>query len=63
MLARGFLAANSVYVSTAHTSDVIQSYFSALDPVFNLIKRCEEGEDVMKFLRGPICHSGFKRLN
>lgn len=63
MLARGFLAANSVYVCTAHTPEVVQSYFEALDPVFALIKRCEEGEDVMGLLKGPICHAGFKRLN
>ena len=28
-----------------------------------LIKECEEGRDVMSLLKGPVCHSGFKRLN
>ena len=63
MLARGYLAANSVYVSTEHTPEVVAGYFDALDPLFALIKECEEGRDVMGLLKGPVCHGGFKRLN
>jgi glutamate-1-semialdehyde 2,1-aminomutase len=63
MLSKGYLAGNSVYVSTEHTSEVISGYFSALDPIFALIKECEEGRDVLQLLKGPICHSGFRRLN
>jgi len=63
MLAKGYLAGNSVYVCTEHTPDVVASFFDALDPVFELVKECEEGRDVMSLLRGPVCHSGFKRLN
>lgn len=63
MLAKGYLAGNSVYVSTEHTSEVVNGYFEALDPLFALIKECEDGRDVMDLLTGPVCHSGFKRLN
>lgn len=63
MLAKGFLAGNSVYVSIEHTREVVDAYFDALDPVFQMIKECEEGRDVMSLLRGPVCHGGFKRLN
>jgi glutamate-1-semialdehyde 2,1-aminomutase len=63
MLAKGFLASNSVYVCIDHTNEIVQGYFDALDPIFAIIKQCEEGRDVMSLLRGPICHSGFKRLN
>lgn len=63
MLGRGYLAGNSVYVSTEHTPEVVSGYFDALDPLFALIKECEEGRDVMKLLKGPVCHGGFKRLN
>jgi glutamate-1-semialdehyde 2,1-aminomutase len=63
MLAKGYLASNSVYVCTEHTQEVIASYFDALDPLFATIKECEEGRDVMSLLKGPICHGGFKRLN
>ena len=63
MLARGYLAANSVYVCTEHTPAVLDGYFAALDPVFALIRQCNDGRDVMGLLKGPVCHAGFKRLN
>lgn len=63
MLAQGYLAGNSVYVCTDHTQEVVDAYFNALDSVFGLIKQCEDGRDVLKLLKGPACHSGFKRLN
>lgn len=63
MLGKGYLAGNSVYVCTEHTPDVIDGYFNALDPVFALIKQCEQGREVSSLLEGPICHGGFKRLN
>lgn len=63
MLVKGYLAGNSVYVSIAHTPEIVAGYFEALDPIFALIKQCEEGRDVMSLLKGPVCHGGFKRLN
>jgi len=63
MLAKGYLAGNSVYVCIEHTAEVIVGFFEALDPIFALIKECEEGRDVMSLLKGPVCHGGFKRLN
>jgi glutamate-1-semialdehyde 2,1-aminomutase len=63
MLAKGYLAATSVYVCIEHTPDRVGDYFEALEPVFALIKECEEGVDVMSLLKGPVCHGGFKRLN
>jgi glutamate-1-semialdehyde 2,1-aminomutase len=63
MLAKGYLAGNSVYACTAHTTEIVDAYFSALDPVFGLIRECEDGRDVMSLLHSPVCHGGFKRLN
>lgn len=63
MLSKGFLAGNSVYVSTEHSDDIVNQYFEELNTVFGLIKECEEGKDVNALLRGPVCHGGFKRLN
>jgi glutamate-1-semialdehyde 2,1-aminomutase len=63
MLKKGYLAANSVYVCTEHSSKIVDGYFEALEPIFTLIKECEDGKDVMSLLKGPICHGGFKRLN
>ena len=63
MLAKGYLAGTSVYVCTEHTPEVVAAFFEALDPVFSLVKECEDGRDVMSLLKGPVCHAGFKRLN
>jgi glutamate-1-semialdehyde 2,1-aminomutase len=52
-----------VYVCTEHTPEVVAGFFAALEPIFALIKECEEGRDVMNLLKGPVCHGGFKRLN
>lgn len=63
MLRKGYLAATSLYVSLAHTPDIIDRYFDDLQPVFRLIRECEDGRDVMALLDGPVCHQGFKRIN
>ncbi len=63
MLAKGYLAGNSVYVCIEHTPVLVADFFDALDPIFALVKECEEGRDVKNLLKGPVCHGGFKRLN
>jgi glutamate-1-semialdehyde 2,1-aminomutase len=63
MLAKGYLASNCIYASIAHTPEIIDGYFNALEPIFGLIAECEAGRDVMSLLQGPVCHAGFKRLN
>ena len=63
MLAKGYLAGTSVYVCTEHTPEIVAGYFEALDPIFSVIQDCEDGRDVMTLLKGPVCQSGFSRLN
>jgi glutamate-1-semialdehyde 2,1-aminomutase len=63
MLAKGYLASNLIFSSLAHTPNVIDGYFEALDDVFKLIKDCENGLSITSLLKGPVCHAGFKRLN
>jgi glutamate-1-semialdehyde 2,1-aminomutase len=63
MLDRGFLATTSVYACTEHAPEIVDKYFYELEPIFKIIKECEEGRDIMPLLKGPICHAGFKRLN
>lgn len=63
MLKKGYLASTVCFSSLAHTSDVLDIYLEALDPVFALIAECEAGRDVEDLLQGPVCHDGFKRLN
>jgi glutamate-1-semialdehyde 2,1-aminomutase len=63
MLAKGYLAGTSVYACTEHTPEIVDRFFEELDPVFGLVKECEDGRDVMSLLKGPVAHGGFKRLN
>jgi glutamate-1-semialdehyde 2,1-aminomutase len=42
---------------------VIDAYLDHLDAVFALIASCEAGQSVEELLQGPVCHSGFRRLN
>lgn len=64
MLASNILASNSVYACIEHRPDIIEDYFQKLDPIFNLIKKCQENSlEISKLLKGPVCHGGFKRLN
>ena len=63
MLKKGFLGSTNLNSCIAHTPEVMDMYFEALDPIFADIRDFEDGRDVMKALDGPVCQSGFKRLN
>ena len=64
MLKRGFLASTHFYACTAHNDEHIDSYFNALDSIYATISKCEsETLNIYDLLDGPVCHSGFKRLN
>ena len=63
MLKKGYLAGNSLYICIYHTESVIDEFIFNLDPIFSLIKECEDGRDINSLLMGPVCHSGFQRLN
>ncbi len=63
MLNKGYLASNTLYSCIEHTPKIVEDYLSNLEPIFGLIKQCEEGLDVTSLLKTSICHSGFKRLN
>lgn len=64
MLKEGFLAANGVYASYAHNDEVLEKYKKACDVVFGKIAGIfAAGKDIRDSLNGPVCHSGFERLN
>ncbi|MEO8934308.1 MAG: aminotransferase class III-fold pyridoxal phosphate-dependent enzyme, partial [Xanthomarina sp.] len=64
MLKKGFLASTNFYACTEHKDSLIEKYIEALDGVYNDISQCEKGnKDIYNLLEGPVCHSGFKRLN
>ena len=61
MLDRGFLASNFIYVSFAHTQDVIDKYLENALEVFQLIANNKDNLDSL--LKSEISHNGFQRLN
>lgn len=64
MLKRGYIASNAFYTSYAHSMEVIKEYLENVDEVFRLIVDIEKvGKQVEACLEGPVCHSGFGRLN
>ena len=63
MLKKGFLASNVIFTCTEHSKSIIDEYVEKLEFVFQEISECENGKDVYSLLEGPVCHSGFKRLN
>ena len=46
MLKKGYLASNSIYLSVAHTDQILNSYLDNLNLVFKKIKKCEDGDDI-----------------
>jgi glutamate-1-semialdehyde aminotransferase len=62
MLTKGFLASTSFYSSYAHKQHHIDSYLKAIDEVFGLIAAALKEGKPEKYLKGPVCQSGFKRL-
>ena len=64
MLKKGFLASTIFYACTEHKDEYLSKYLFELDKIYNLISKCESDMlDIDKLLEGPICHSGFERLN
>ncbi len=64
MLEQGFLAGTGLYVSLAHTDAIVDKYLKACETVFEKISVINsKGESIIDYLKGPVCHAGFERLN
>lgn len=62
MLEQGFLAGLSIYVTLAHTDEIIDKYVATINEVFAEIADTLTKGDVKKRLKGPVAHTGFRRL-
>ncbi len=62
MLKRGYLASNLIYLSYAHTKEIIDKYSEEAFSIFQKIKKAQNAGSLQNLLEGPICHSGFTRL-
>ncbi len=63
MLELGYLTTNSLYVSYAHTPEMVEGYLQAVDRVFETIGTALKEGRVRQHLNGPVAHNKFKRLN
>ena len=63
MLKKGFLATTAFYPSYAHSDAHLEKYLEAAGQAFHFIARAIDSGSPEKYLKGPVCHSGFKRLN
>jgi len=62
MLERGFLATTAFYASYAHKEIHVKKYLEAVDNAFSFIAKAIKEGSPGKYLKGPVCHSGFRRL-
>tara|TARA_A100001015_G_scaffold287074_1_gene356459 strand:- start:2910 stop:4949 length:2040 start_codon:yes stop_codon:yes gene_type:complete len=63
MLIKNILATNAVYPCINHEDNILNFYFDKLNDIFKLIKKCEDGYDLNKFLKSRDSMKEFRRLN
>ncbi len=62
MLKRGYLASKSVYVSYSHKEEHVKKYLESVNEVFALLKKAIDKNKIYNLLKGPVAHTGFRRL-
>ena len=62
MMEQGFLAGYSIYPTLAHTDELVGLHGEALDRVFARMADLLKAGKVREALKGPVAHSGFRRL-
>ncbi|MCM8530262.1 MAG: aminotransferase class III-fold pyridoxal phosphate-dependent enzyme [Lentisphaeraceae bacterium] len=63
MLKRGYLASTSIYISYAHTEEIVEKYFESINEVFSIISLALENNTLLDLLETSLKDDGFKRLN
>jgi glutamate-1-semialdehyde 2,1-aminomutase len=62
MLERGILATNAFYAMHAHSRNDVSCYLEAVEPVFEALSQAIGEHTLDRMLKGPVAHSGFRRL-
>ena len=62
MLERNFLASGRFYANYAHQISHVKLYLDSVNEVFDIIKTEDQNGTLNDILKGPVAHSGFKRL-
>ena len=56
--------AKSAVTKKIDSKEIFDTYIDNLKPIFKIIAECENADkDIDTLLEGPVCQSGFKRLN
>ncbi len=63
MLKKGYLATTTIYVSVAHNKKILKNYFEHLDKLFSIISKCENNDDIYRYLNVQTSETDFARLN
>ena len=65
MLKRKILASNVVFTSVVHDNKkILDNYFNNFYDILNTISKIDKKRiNIKKYLKTPVCHSGFSRLN
>ena len=63
MLKKGYLAGTNFYASTSHSSEIVKDYIHEFTKVIEIISNCKDEIELLKLIEGPLCHTGFERLN
>ena len=62
MLEEGFLATTAFYASYAHKDKHVREYLKAVNKAFQFIGKTVDEGIPEKYLKGPVCSSGFRRM-
>ena len=62
MLEEGFLGNTGFYPTLAHTPEIMEKHYKAVDSVFGQIADIVKKGNLDEALGSPVCHSGFGRL-
>lgn len=63
MLKRGYLASTSIYVTYAHTKEIVEEYLKNVDDVFSILSDAISNDKVFHLLETEVRTDMFKRLN
>ena len=64
MLKKKMLCSNALFLSVKHDEKTLNNYLDNLNEIFKKISKFENKSlNIDSFIDGPICQSGFQRLN
>jgi glutamate-1-semialdehyde 2,1-aminomutase len=63
MLKNSYLSTYALYMTYAHTKNIIDKYIDEIENFFIKYKYDMENNNINQHLEGPLCHGGFQRLN